>query len=760
MLFLRPAIGDHQRIYFQIFRLPEVPRITRARLQTVASGSTSVNHAQTARSAHIRQYGLYRLRIINVWREYVNTKSNQQGGYLRDLAQMLNAVPKLTTLVCKDGSAISSEIECARYSKAPQDYESTFEHIKTLSIAQLKTMQLLTKFPNLTQLKIESLWTAYSTYRPPFNVVYPTVTELELNAQHGSALESITDSFPGLKTLFVNDMGGTVALRFLDALTENHGVKVILNRDPHNLTALSYVDYFNACGRTPLQYFIEKKDVKKVKEVLTKYTNETYERDLLMRQPQFKFPTRHTYFQSHTSEVKKSSLSNEMIFTLVENGGLGYWSALYLISDVGTVKKTLMLANQHRPVPSEALKAMAKLNCHLSVPVNQIADLVGEDTFKEIATVRDNQGNTLLHLLARKSANLPVYWDYLIPYSDVHALNNKQENAATIAFHARHWMCWQMLIEQGTAIQQEKYIQDLASTRHLLTWILNTATSFRIMKYFRESSSYLQTMFFELQHLTSPRKHFLFIKLIKLGVDPKQYNHHGQSLLNILVEQTANTLIEEWDCIAECDLNLDERDSSGRTPLITAIKLGLLKKAKFLLEKGANPNIHGITARGNKIYPVQLAQTVTDDNVINLLAAHGADFTIEDKNGNTIINAAITKHKFVDVKALAALVSINKPNKHNMTPLAQSICIADLTKVEACLASGADVNQLAGPLLQSPLLLALEADEQAIVRCLLATGRVDVTLKDKAGRSFINYLLRTEPLWEISTRQCKIRKVL
>jgi hypothetical protein len=78
--------------------------------------------------------------------------------------------------------------------------------------------------------------------------------------------------------------------------------------------------------------------------------------------------------------------------------------------------------------------------------------------------------------------------------------------------------------------------------------------------------------------------------------------------------------------------------------------------------------------------------------------------------------------------------------------------MASLPRIGACLASGADVNQLAGPLMQPPLLMALSLDQDdlSIVRYLLATGRVNVTLKDKAGRSFVNYVLRTESAIEQS----------
>jgi ankyrin repeat protein len=670
------------------------------------------------------------------------------------LSQILCASPKLSTVVFKTVCAIDGVTYNEWIPRGPAGSAvalwaaNTFDHITTLSIGS--EVGLLTLFPNVTQVKLETIRPQYQMERITDKVAYPNVRELEVIKLDAQSLERITVVFPGLKTVYLNALESPSAVEQLERVGERLGIQISWSEISPNFTTLSYVDYFNSFGRTPLQHFLASGNAEKVKDVLLKYTNHVYEQDLLGREPQFKFPTRSSEFISTASEVRKSTLPVPMLKTLVKHGGLNYWTALPVNAECLVPE-----AKNFMPVPPEALRTIVKLNCQRSFPVNRIAEAVGEEVFNALAKTRDHKGNTLLHLLARKNVDLPMYWDRLLEYSDVKALNDKQENAATIAFRAKYWSCWRMLVEQGAPIQYDKY--NMASTKNFLSWILFNGIPLTVLSNFTDAR-YLQSMFYALQSLDSPLRPSVFRELIQLGVDPKQRNQRGQSLLNVLVEERNNGLMVMWDCIAEQNLDLDEYDDSGRTPLITAIELGLIKIVSFLLEKGANPNAHGLLSWGKKIYPVQLAQTVIDEAVIGLLASYGADFTLEDEDGNTILNAAIVNYKHTAVHALSVFIPINKPNCHNQTPLSHSIEMASLPRIGACLASGADVNQLAGPLMQPPLLMALSLDQDdlSIVRYLLATGRVNVTLKDKAGRSFVNYVLRTESAIEQSKLKSKM----
>merc|ERR1712198_65145 len=85
------------------------------------------------------------------------------------------------------------------------------------------------------------------------------------------------------------------------------------------------------------------------------------------------------------------------------------------------------------------------------------------------------------------------------------------------------------------------------------------------------------------------------------------------------------------------------------TPLYTAIDGWQLEMAKFLLEAGANPNViadylFDIGGHKGAVNALHLAVSRRQDNFIRLLADHGANLEMRDKDGLTPLGRAVKQN--------------------------------------------------------------------------------------------------------------------
>lgn len=329
---------------------------------------------------------------------------------VQTLSRIINAAPKLNTLVYN--SSVADYHDWTQTING-RPCEISFNNITTLSIINLILLNL---FPNVTRLKID-LRGEYDG----FSKVYPMVRELELQAETSEVLERITEMFPGLKTIYLNNYY-YFTTQEIDDVSEYLGIPIICCRNAEDYAKMSYIDCFNALGQTQLFYFINQNNVKKVEELLvTNATNQTYEQDLFKRDPQFKFPTRNAVFMTSVSQNLDRSLTDEMFNSLMKHQGVNYWTALAAFD--GRTEELLPLAKDFLPPPKEALTTVLSILSRVSV--SRFLKLVGEKVSREFATMRDNNGNTFLHLLPWTT--LLEYSDCttLLEYSDIQALNNK-----------------------------------------------------------------------------------------------------------------------------------------------------------------------------------------------------------------------------------------------------------------------------------------------------------------------------------------------
>ncbi len=137
------------------------------------------------------------------------------------------------------------------------------------------------------------------------------------------------------------------------------------------------------------------------------------------------------------------------------------------------------------------------------------------------------------------------------------------------------------------------------------------------------------------------------------------------------------------------DINAQENDDYGDTPLHIAALHGKKKMFEFLISKGADINSR------NKIgqMPLHAAARVTDIDMVSLLLKHGADINAQDDNGSTPLREVARKGDLNIVRLLIENGAyINLANNGGQTPIFFSVGYRhkDITKL--LLESGARID--------------------------------------------------------------------
>ncbi|XP_009211467.2 transient receptor potential cation channel subfamily A member 1-like [Papio anubis] len=104
-------------------------------------------------------------------------------------------------------------------------------------------------------------------------------------------------------------------------------------------------------------------------------------------------------------------------------------------------------------------------------------------------------------------------------------------------------------------------------------------------------------------------------------------------------------------------------DDYGNSLLHCAVEENQIESVKFLLSRGANPNLQNF----NMMAPLHLAVQGTHNEVMKVLLEHGStDVNLEGENGNTAVMIACTKNNSEALKILISLAAgdIAEVQKH------------------------------------------------------------------------------------------------
>jgi ankyrin repeat protein len=176
---------------------------------------------------------------------------------------------------------------------------------------------------------------------------------------------------------------------------------------------------------------------------------------------------------------------------------------------------------------------------------------------------------------------------------------------------------------------------------------------------------------------------------------------------------------------------LEQRDTYQRTPLHSAARYGALSAARFLLERGADPDVKD--ERGDT--PLHLAAAFRHDDMIDLFVRHQADVNAFNAQGETPL---ILASMYGDAASIASLLAgeakINIRNPEGNTPLHITAIYRNHDNLDEILKADPEIDAM-NPEGYTPLHLAVRRSYNVQVVELLLQHDADLNIPDPTGKN-------------------------
>ena len=185
------------------------------------------------------------------------------------------------------------------------------------------------------------------------------------------------------------------------------------------------------------------------------------------------------------------------------------------------------------------------------------------------------------------------------------------------------------------------------------------------------------------------------------------------------------------------NVNVNEKNYAGITPLTIAAEKGNMNIIKMLMEDGAMVNdksSYGVT-------PIISAAAAGNTEVVEYLVAQGADVTAKDDWGKTALIYAANIDNPPLIANLIKLdkTAVNLPDNSGNTPMIYAAQKGLDDNLKVLLSNGADVNYRNPATGLSAISAAAAEGNSSAIRLLVRTGKADVNIADLSGRTPIFY---------------------
>ena len=187
------------------------------------------------------------------------------------------------------------------------------------------------------------------------------------------------------------------------------------------------------------------------------------------------------------------------------------------------------------------------------------------------------------------------------------------------------------------------------------------------------------------------------------------------------------------------DVNINSKDSLGRTPLLLAVEGGHETVVQQLLER---EDIDADSKDLQSQTPLWLASAKGHQSIVRLLLEHkGINANFKDRHGRTPLSiAAETGHMAVVGFLLKHEdVDANSTDEYSRTPLLKAAGEGHKEVVQLLLGHNGVDADLKDDFGQTPLSRASEKGREGVVRLLLGCNNVNVNSKDKDGQASLSW---------------------
>jgi len=223
-------------------------------------------------------------------------------------------------------------------------------------------------------------------------------------------------------------------------------------------------------------------------------------------------------------------------------------------------------------------------------------------------------------------------------------------------------------------------------------------------------------------------------------------NNKLQAVKNITKNNIKNPLILDYYC-----------DNQDRTPLMIALDKGYEKIAQYLIGAGANVN----AKNKDGWTPLMTASRYGHINIAQNLINAKADVNIKKNDGWTaLMLASYNGYKDIAQMLIDAGADVNAKNKYGWTALMLASYNGSTDVVELLIKNRANINDKDN-YNYTALILATEKDELSVVEFLLNQLNIDACIKNKYGKTALDYFLENHPLINDSQLQsifCKFKE--
>ncbi len=213
--------------------------------------------------------------------------------------------------------------------------------------------------------------------------------------------------------------------------------------------------------------------------------------------------------------------------------------------------------------------------------------------------------------------------------------------------------------------------------------------------------------------------------LIAHGADVRSTYRSGRTALHIAADGGMTDIAR---FLLQNGADANARDSAGFSPLDDAVWRGFPEVTSLLLESGAR--INDVQLRTGAT-PLNEAACKGQNAVLEMLLAHNADTTIEDKAGFSPIENAIRFHHTDIVRIILRHIKAGLSKNSLAKFLAEAVVKGQEDTVKLLLSNEADVNAYL-PSGSTAIDLAALKGHDAIVRLLIANG-ADVNSRNRDG---------------------------
>ena len=169
----------------------------------------------------------------------------------------------------------------------------------------------------------------------------------------------------------------------------------------------------------------------------------------------------------------------------------------------------------------------------------------------------------------------------------------------------------------------------------------------------------------------------MFIFCYKGGLDVNKPNRKNEYPIELIIRHNKIDVLRS--ILKRSDLKVNQL-KNGYCPLIDACEKDLTDMSMLLIDAGADLNI--VDEDGENWTPIMHAVSNNNEVLVSRLVEKGADLSLSDSAGNTVVHMAVLNdNDFILSLLLARNASKNALNDENLSP----IDLAKLNESEECI---------------------------------------------------------------------------